>query len=110
MDVFWVFRQILGDSEAVQHQLQDVQHICASEGAFAALLSGGRVVTWGHAGTGGESSFVQEQLHDVLQISALVCLSFFGGEAVTLMILMFVLIFVFGFPYKLKLTKPKKLS
>jgi hypothetical protein len=45
-----------------------VQHICATEWAFAALKSDGSVVTWGHRGRGGDSSSagagagVQEQL------------------------------------------------
>ena len=38
--------------------------------AFAALLGGGSVVTWGRADIGGSSSAVQGQLRDVQQIQA----------------------------------------
>ena len=38
--------------------------------AFAAILGDGSVVTWGHAGHGGDSSAVQDQLRDVQQIQA----------------------------------------
>ncbi|OLQ01444.1 E3 ubiquitin-protein ligase HERC2 [Symbiodinium microadriaticum] len=38
--------------------------------AFAALLGDGSVATWGHAGPGGDSSAVQDQLRDVQQIQA----------------------------------------
>ena len=44
----------------VKSQLFDVQQICGTARSFAALRSDGRVVTWGQAGAGGESSQVQE--------------------------------------------------
>ena len=49
-----------GDSSAVQHQLVDVQCLCASTYALAALKRDGSVVTWGDASAGGDSSAVQE--------------------------------------------------
>ena len=52
-----------GDSRAVQDQLKNVQHIQASSnGAFAAILADGSVVTWGAPEHGGDSSTVQDQL------------------------------------------------
>ena len=59
-----------GDSSAVRDQLQGVQHIQASIGAFAAILKDGSVVTWGGADIGGDSSAVQDQLKGVQQIQA----------------------------------------
>ena len=41
-------------------------HIQASSLAFAAVRSDGTVVTWGTPHAGGDSSSVQDQLHDVL--------------------------------------------
>ena len=41
-----------------------------SSQAFAAILGDGSVVTWGHAGSGGDSSAVQDQLKNVQQIHA----------------------------------------
>ena len=38
------------------------------EGAFAAILADGSVVTWGHESYGGDSSAVQDQLRGVQQI------------------------------------------
>ena len=38
-----------GDSSAVQGQLKGVQQIHATDGAFAAILADGSVVTWGDA-------------------------------------------------------------
>ena len=37
-----------GDSSSVQDQLQNVQHICGTHHAFAAILADGSVVTWGN--------------------------------------------------------------
>ena len=42
----------------MQNQLKNVQHIQASDGAFAAILGDGSVVTWGEAEDGGDSSSV----------------------------------------------------
>ena len=54
----------------MQDQLRNVQQIQASRSAFAAILGDGRVVTWGRAGAGGDSSAVREQLKNVRQIQA----------------------------------------
>ena len=59
-----------GDSSAVQDQLKGVQQIQATDGAFAAILEDGSVVTWGDADCGGDSSAVQDQLKGVQQIQA----------------------------------------
>ena len=50
-----------GDSSAVRHQLNNVQHIQATHASFAAILADGSVVTWGHPKYGGDSSAVQDQ-------------------------------------------------
>ena len=47
-----------------------MQHIQATDRAFAAILGDGSVVTWGDAGRGGDSSVVQDQLKDVQQVQA----------------------------------------
>ena len=47
-----------GDCSAVQDQLKGVQKIQATNAAFAAILEDGSVVTWGHAGFGGDCSAV----------------------------------------------------
>ena len=57
-----------GDSSTVQHQLKNIQHICGTTGAFAAILEGGSVVTWGNPDYGGDSSRVQDQLKNVQHI------------------------------------------
>ena len=49
---------LAGDSAAVQDQLKDVRQICASAGAFAAILADGSVVTWGNPRHGGDSGWV----------------------------------------------------
>ena len=54
-----------GDSSAVQNQLNNVQQIHASWGAFAAILGDGSV-----AAAGGDSSVVQDQLKNLQQIQA----------------------------------------
>ena len=54
-----------GDSSAEQDQLRGVQQIQATDGAFAAILADGSVVTWGYAGFGGKSSRVQHELRFV---------------------------------------------
>ena len=51
-----------GDSSAVRHQLNNVQRIQATFRAFAAILGGGLVVTWGHAAFGGDSTAVRAEL------------------------------------------------
>ena len=50
-----------GDSSKVQDQLSNVQQICSTQPAFAAILADGSVVTWGHPDYGGDSSKVQGQ-------------------------------------------------
>ena len=59
-----------GDSSAVRDQLKGVQQIQVSNGAFAAILKDGSVVTWGFGDFGGDSSAVQDQLKDVQQVQA----------------------------------------
>ena len=54
----------------MQHQLKAVQQIQACDSAFAAILGDGSVVTWGNAGSGGDSRAVQSQLKNVQQIQA----------------------------------------
>ena len=54
----------------IRDQLKGVQQIQASYGAFAAILSGGSVITWGGALFGGDSSAVRDQLIGVQQIQA----------------------------------------
>ena len=49
-----------GDSSQVQEQLQNILQIQATEGAFAAILQCGSVVTWVPPQQGGESRQVQE--------------------------------------------------
>ena len=44
-----------GDSSRVQNQLRNVQQICGTGGAFAAILADGSVVTWGHSDCGGSA-------------------------------------------------------
>ena len=57
----WGNPKFVGDSSQVQAQLRNVQHIQASaDGAFAAILKSGDVVSWGHPHSGGDSSQVQE--------------------------------------------------
>ena len=58
-----------GDSNEVQSQLTNVRQIYASEGAFAAILGDGSVVTWGSV-DGGDSSAVHDQLQNLQQIQA----------------------------------------
>ena len=53
-----------------EDQLKNVQQIQASKYAFAAILGGGSVVTWGREFYEGDSSSVQDQLKDVQQIQA----------------------------------------
>ena len=51
-----------GDSCQVQEQLTNVQHIqTTANGAFAATLESGAVVTWSDPDFGRESSQVREQ-------------------------------------------------
>ena len=45
-----------------------MQQVQASNGAFAAILADGSVVTWGYSG--GDSSAVQDELKSVQQVQA----------------------------------------
>ena len=55
----------------MQHELKNVTQIQASwNGAFAALLENGSVVSWGDATAGGDCSSVARQLKDVQQIQS----------------------------------------
>ena len=60
------------DSSAVEDQLRNVKQIEATDGAFAAILADGSVVTWGptrgDSDFGGDSSEVKDQLQNVQQI------------------------------------------
>merc|ERR1712139_463781 len=58
----WGHEELGGDSSPVQELLHHVTQIWATNTAFAALRSDGRVVTWGRAASGGDSSAVQDQL------------------------------------------------
>jgi len=60
--VSWGAPNFGGDSSEVQEQLRDVQQVCSTRFAFAAILSDGTVVTWGDGRFGGNSSKVQDQL------------------------------------------------
>ena len=60
--VSWGNADFGGDSRAVQEMLVHVQHILASEGAFAAILDEGSVVTWGQADSGGNGAVVRGEL------------------------------------------------
>ena len=53
-----------------QRELQNVQVIQATSGAFAAVLGDGSVVTWGDAGLGADSAAVRDQLKNVQQIAS----------------------------------------
>ena len=54
----------------MQEQLRNVQHVQATEGAFAAILESGAVFTWGGPSWGGDRSQLQEQLRHVQHIQA----------------------------------------
>ena len=49
-----------GDSSSVQDNLKNVQQICGTSAAFAAVLVDETVVTWGNPDRAGESSKVQD--------------------------------------------------
>ena len=54
----------------MQDRLKGVQHVQASEGALAAILSDGSVATWGDHDYCSDSRAVQDQLKGVQQIQA----------------------------------------
>jgi hypothetical protein len=60
--VTWGNQLLGGCSSRVQDELRNVQQICGTFGAFAAILADGRVVTWGDPNRGGDNSTVQDQL------------------------------------------------
>ncbi|OLQ00119.1 Voltage-dependent L-type calcium channel subunit alpha-1S [Symbiodinium microadriaticum] len=68
--VTWGDKRFGGDSCAVQHRLQNVQHIQATNHAFAAVLYDKSVVTWGYDSSGGDSRAVQSELTNVHQIQS----------------------------------------
>ncbi|CAK9002900.1 Probable E3 ubiquitin-protein ligase HERC2 (HECT domain and RCC1-like domain-containing protein 2) (HECT-type E3 ubiquitin transferase HERC2) [Durusdinium trenchii] len=78
--VTWGLQEGGGDSTAVQDQLHHVEKIqalqlpvvsCGFAGdAFAAIRSDGRVVTWGWAESGGDSSRVEGRLREVQELQA----------------------------------------
>ena len=47
-----------------------MQHVQASDGAFAAVRTDGGVATWGDAHLGGDSSTIQDSLVDVQQVQS----------------------------------------
>eukprot|EP00435_Cladocopium_sp_Y103_P040932 s1700_g11.t1 len=55
----------------VQDQLRNVQQICSTDSAFAAILADESVVTWGNGYRGGNSSRVRDQLKNVQKISGI---------------------------------------
>ena len=57
-----------GDSFRVQDQLRNVQQICGTSYAFAAILADGRVVIWGDHNCGANSPRVQNQLRNLQKI------------------------------------------
>ena len=66
--VTWGDPRYGGDTSEVEHQLQQVEHICGANAAFAAILASGQVVTWGHPDRGGDSGPVQHRLQQVTEI------------------------------------------
>ncbi|CAE7803625.1 DHX57, partial [Symbiodinium sp. CCMP2456] len=66
----------LKNGDELTYQVRRVS-LCDNPGAFAAILSDGSVVTWGHADFGGESSSVQPKLNCVRQIQS--CFSAFAA-------------------------------
>ena len=68
--VAWGHQLLGGYISDVQDQLRNVQQICGTFYAFAAILANGSVVTWGYAAFGGDSSRVQDQLRNVFKICA----------------------------------------
>ena len=59
-----------GRSTAIRHQPSNIQQICATGYAFAAVSADGAVMTWGDGIYGGDSSRVQDQLRNVQKIFA----------------------------------------
>eukprot|EP00435_Cladocopium_sp_Y103_P054863 s86_g18.t1 len=68
--VTWGHPTCGGGNTAIRHQPSNIQQICATGYAFAAVLADGTVVTWGDAIYGGDSSRVQDQLRNVQHIFA----------------------------------------
>lgn len=60
----------VADCSEVRDQLHGVREISGTYSAFAAILDGGTVVTWGDARCGGDSSGVQDQLRGVRLVQA----------------------------------------
>jgi hypothetical protein len=55
----------LGRRQTVQNQLQNVQQVQGTAGAFAAILADRSVVAWGHPDCAGDSSAVKDRLQNV---------------------------------------------
>ena len=66
----------LKNGDELTYQVRRVL-ICDNPGAFAAILSDGSVVTWGHAGFGGDCTSVQPKLKSVREIQS--CFSAFAA-------------------------------
>ena len=71
----------LQNDDALNLQMQPVKLLANQRddgymrrGAFAAILGGASVTTWGHADFGGDCSAVQDQLKNVQQIQRLLVL------------------------------------
>jgi len=64
-----------GNSTAVTSELQsDVKNIISTFGAFAALKTNGRVITWGDPNNGGDSlNVISELQSDVKNIISTLC-------------------------------------
>ena len=58
------------DIASGRRRLQEVQQIQGTFGAFAAIRGDGRVVTFGDADAGGDSSQVEDELRNVEEIQA----------------------------------------
>ncbi|CAE7711581.1 RAB2A, partial [Symbiodinium sp. CCMP2456] len=67
---FYIFQAFSFCSVKVRDQLQDVQKVVGTAGAFAAIRADGRVITWGDAEFGGDSHGVQDQLCEVQEVCA----------------------------------------
>lgn len=52
----------LSDLQEVSSRLRNVHQLSGSNGAFAALLEDGQIVTWGSPYAGGDSSGLQDRL------------------------------------------------
>lgn len=58
----------LSASSASGSTTAGIKEIVSNFGAFAALLNNGKVITWGHTGSGGDTSSIANELVDVIKI------------------------------------------